>query len=887
MRAACCLALLALHPALALYPFNDETLTPAARAADLVGRLTLSEKVGMLFMDASMAFGNDTIPINGDLPSTAVPRLGVPQFNWMSGGNAYRGAPNGCNLGCCTGCPSGLGQCCTDGYATQLPQGTGVAASFHKGLVFALGRLAGRESRGIQNGRSPRLVDYRTAASGVINVLRDGRWGRAPETYGECPFLTAETALAFNKGLMGFASPDAAPPDYVMVTPTIRHFVAYAGPDSGRFSFDAQVGEEDLRLTYLPAWRRLVAAGAISGVMSAISSLNTIPSAAHTSLLSGVLRGEWGFPGFVISDCDTIAAVATSFHYTASVEQAAVAALRSGGDINCGPEYKLLLNATQEGLLQEDELTPALLRATEARVRSGALNVNQTDPYSSIPYSELDSPANRALARQAVRESVVLLFNDNAALPLVLPSSSSSSSLPGRHPPLTRLLVVGPSADDPSVQAHTYHGTPWRWTTVLTGLQEALSSTGVNITYTPGCSRTGTSRDGFAAAAALASTWADAVVYVGGLEASLEEEDTDRADFALPGVQLALIQALASAAGAQGRGVPLAVVVISGGPVSEPWLASQQAPNLAWLWVSYFGQDGGGIADVLLGAYSPSGRLPFTMPVDASQLGPITDYAMRSGPFGRTYRYLAPSTSDGYSVLPGVELTGALIAGHAGCDSAAVPGQCTLPQGAAGRATCTAWAACAGVTCNGGRGDCQARGAPLAQQAGGFTSYVKGGATPLFPFAFGLSYANVSTVALELGSASARLGGVVNLTATVAAAAGAAGGAATAVDFVVAVFGEFEGCDGAPSPVPALPLRTLLAYEKALGVPVGGQAQVELSFVLDDLHVPGAERQLYPGRLRLWAGDGGACEGCAGAVLQLQRGSQGCSGAAGAGRREL
>ena len=856
-----------------------------------MGRLTLSEKVGMLFMDASMAFGNDTIPINGDLPSTAVPRLGVPQFNWMSGGNVYRGAPNGCNLGCCTGCPSGLGQCCTDGNATQLPQGTGVAATFNKGLVFSLGRLAGRESRGIQNGRNPRLVDYRTAASGVINVLRDGRWGRAPETYGECPFLTAETALAFNKGLMGFASLSATtPPDYVMVTPTIRHFVAYAGPDSGRFSFDAQVSEDDLRLTYLPAWRRLVAAGAISGVMSAISSLNSIPSAAHASLLSGVLRGEWGFPGFVISDCDTIAAVSTSFHYTASVEQAAVAALRAGGDINCGPEYQLLLNATLDGLLQEEELTPALLRATEARVRSGALNVNQTDPYSSIPYSEVDSPANRALARQAVRESVVLLFNDNAALPLAL---GSSSSQPGSHPPLTRLLVVGPSADDPSIQAHTYHGTPWRWTTVLTGLREALSGTGVNITYLPGCTRTGSSRDGFAPAVALASAWADAVVYVGGLEASLEEEDTDRGGLALPGVQLELIQALAAGAGAQGRGVPLAVLLLSGGPVSEPWLVSRSAPNLAWLWASYFGQDGGGIADVLLGAYSPSGRLPFTLPVDASQLGPITDYGMRSGPFGRTYRYLPPSTSDGYSVLPGVELTGALIAGHAGCDNASVPGQCTLPQGAPGRALCTAWAACAGVTCNGGRGDCQARGAPLAQQAGGFTSYVRGAlsAAPLLPFAHGLSYANVSTVALALGSPSASLGGLVSLTATVAAEAGAGAGAGlAAVDFVVAVFGAFEGCDGAPSPVPALPLRTLLAFEKAQGVPVGGQVQVALSFTLDDLHVPGAERQLYPGRLRLWAGDGGeACQGgCAGAVLQLQRGSQGCSsGAAGAERREL
>jgi beta-glucosidase len=850
------------------YPFNDITLSPAERAADLVSRLTLPEKVGQLFMDANMAYGNDTLPVNGDLPSTAVPRLNVPQFNWMSGGNVYRGAPNGCDLNCCTKCNSGKGGCCADGFATQLPQGTGIAAAFNADLAFSLGRVAGRESRGIQNGRSSRLVDYRTSASSVINILRDGRWGRAPETYGECPFLTAETAVAFNQGVMGFASRTAPPPEYYMVVPSIRHFVAYAGPDSGRFSFDAQVSEDDLRLTYLPAWRRLAAAGALGGVMSAISSLNSIPSAAHTSLLGGVLRGEWNASAFVISDCDTISEISTSFRYTASVEQAAVVALRAGGDINCGPEYQLLLNATADGWLSEDELTPALLRAMEARVRAGALNPNQTDPYSGIPYAEVDSPPNRDLARRAVRESVVLLVNDGGALPLGGAGA----------PPLRSLLVVGPSADDASVQAHTYHGTPWRWTTILTGIREALNGSAVNVTFIRGCSRTDPSRDGFPAAVAAAGT-ADAVVFVGGLEASIEEEDTDRGDFTLPGPQLALVQALASAAAAQNRSVPVAVVTVSGGPLSEPWLVSRTAPNLAWVWVSYFGQDGGGVADVILGAYSPSGRLPFTVPVDTGQIGPITDYSMRGPPFGRTYRYLAQTTSDGFTQLVNVELADAVIEGGPGCDASSVPGQCTFPKASA-RSLCAAWPACAGVTCNDGRSDCQARGAPLTRQPAAFTSFLKGGATPLFPFAHGMSYANITTAELRAAAPTASLGDTIVLTATVVSTGGPAAGA----DFAVAVFGEFLTCNGSPSPVPALPSRTLLAFTK-VHVPQGAQVEAALPFTLDELHVPGAERQAFPGRLRLWAGDGGACAGCAGTTLELRRG--GAASCAGASRVDL
>ena len=885
------------------YPFNNASLPAAARALDLLQRLTLQEKVGMIFMDVAMAYGNDSLPAHGDLPSTAVPRLGVPQFNWMSQ-VVYRGAGNGCDLGCCTSCPPSRGDggsndvCCHDGVATQLPQGTGVAASWNTELVFRLGVLASDESRGIQNGLpgSSQITDYRTGASSVINILRDGRWGRAPETYGECPVLTGEIALALNKGLSGFAMLNATARQYggaFKVLPVLRHFVAYAGPDSGRFGFDAVVSEDDLRLTYLPAWRRLAAAGAMGGVMSAISSLNSIPSAAHRSLLKDVLKGEWGFDGFVISDCDTIASIATSFHYTASVEQAAAAALQAGGDLNCGPEYELILNATAHGLVSEEaDIDPAVLRLLLRRVQTGDLDLSPQNPYSSIPYSVVDSPAHRRLARQAVRESVVLLHNGRDGAPRPLPLRL----LPGAAGLIRRLLVVGPTANDSSVQAHTYHGTPAVWTTVLAGLR-SVADPSVAITFLEGCSRSDTNRSGFAAAVAAVAD-ADAVVYVGGLEASMEEEDTDRDRFALPGVQLELVQELLAAAQARASPPPVVAVVISGGPVSEPLLAN--ARGLAWLWASYFGQAGEGIADVIAGAYSPSGRLPFTVPVDASQLGDITDYSMRGtidAPFGRTYRYLIhprPFTG-GFGELAGTEAGcdsgGGCLQDGPDCDNTTVTGQCSFPREFA-VALCGAWPACVAVTCNGGAEWCQARGVVDFAPRQGFTTYVRSTAfpsLPLYPFAFGLSYADLAATHLVVGSPSAALGDTVAVTATVAN--GAAGPDA---DFVVAVFGVFLACDGSPSPVPALPLRTLLAFTK-VHVAAGEHLRVPLQFTLAPLFVPGVERQSWPGVLRLWAGDGGpgAAEGAdtgAGATATLRlalTGDAGCGAVVARGGGEL
>ena len=202
------LLLLPISPAFSpvVYPFNDPALPTDRRVADLLSRMMLHEKIGMMFMQGDMAFGNDRLPRGGvDYPSTAIPRLGVPEFSWMGQGNVYRGASNGCEINCCT-CFDGhnMSNCCHDGAATQFPQGTGVAATWNASAAFEMGRIAADESRGMMhyawpNGtsRSAQAADYRTGASSVINILKDGRWGRAPETYGECPVLTAAVAVPF------------------------------------------------------------------------------------------------------------------------------------------------------------------------------------------------------------------------------------------------------------------------------------------------------------------------------------------------------------------------------------------------------------------------------------------------------------------------------------------------------------------------------------------------------------------------------------------------------------------------------------------------------------------------------------------------------------------
>ncbi|KOO22760.1 glucan -beta-glucosidase [Chrysochromulina tobinii] len=512
-----------------VYAFCNVSLAESTRLDDLIGKLTTTELIGQLFMDADLAFGNTTYPNSskGDLKSTSVPRLGIAQFSHLGQGSVYRGASNGCNLNCCTG---GKPPCIFDRpYATVFPQGTGFAASFDTKLVFEAAVAIADESRSFQRYVSNRTVEYRSGASSVINIARDPRWGRVPETYGECPTLTGKLAVAFNKGLMGFASATSRePPSVLKLLPVMRHFAAYAGPERTRFSFNARVNEKDLELTYLPAWRRLVREGALVGVMSAISALNGVPGIAHRTLLTHVLRDTWLYEGFVLSDCDTFPSLLPdtfpSWDWAGSAEQAAADALGAGNDINCGPGFGALLNATRLGFVNRSVIALAARRVLRMRMRVGDLQPPQTDPWweHAPPLSVVGSPEHGAIVDALVAGGTTLLHHTPGTLPIGPPIFGSKArtrargadtgSVAAAEPTASyTIALIGPSADDVSIQAHTYHGTPSEWISLRTAMEAELGGR-ATLTFAPGCAIDSPETSGFAAALALAQT-ADAVVY--------------------------------------------------------------------------------------------------------------------------------------------------------------------------------------------------------------------------------------------------------------------------------------------------------------------------------------------------------------------------------------
>ena len=313
-----------------------------------------------------------------------------------------------------------------------FPQGTAFAATFDTAAVFRAAVVIADESRAMQTHVPNRTVEYRSGASSVINIARDPRWGRVPETYGECPTLTGLIALGFNKGLLGFASESAtAPPPVLKVLPVIRHLGAYAGPERIRFRFDALVTEPDLRLTYLPAWKRLVAGRAVAGAMSAISALNGEPGITHKTLLTDTLKTAWGFDGFVLSDCDTFPALLTTWKWAASAAQGAAAALLSGGDINCGPGYAALANATRLRYVSKVAVRAAARRALRMRMRVGALQPPQTDPWrvNAAPLSSVGGAANGAVSDRIVAGGTVLLYHTPGSLPIFHPTATTRPPL--------------------------------------------------------------------------------------------------------------------------------------------------------------------------------------------------------------------------------------------------------------------------------------------------------------------------------------------------------------------------------------------------------------------------------------------------------------------------
>ena len=410
--------------------YKDPSLPLEQRVHDLVSSMTLEEKVSQVGHTAD-----------------AIPRLAVPEYNWWN---------------------EGLHGVARAGYATVFPQAIGMAATFDEPLVHEIAGVISTEFRAkyyatLHPDGSSDWYRGLTVWSPNINIFRDPRWGRGQETYGEDPFLTARLGVAFVTGLQG------NDPKYLKVVATSKHFAVHSGPESTRHTVDVKASRHDMEDTYLPAFRATVIEGRVGSVMCAYNSLNGQPACANNDLLQQHLRHDWGFHGYVVSDCGAVTDIFQGHHYAATMAQAAADALKAGTDLICGvpPELRVqaerngVLQAVRQGLLPESDLDRALRRTFTARFRLGMFDPPAMVPYARISPTENDTSAHRQLALRAARESLVLLKNQNHFLPLKQTYST--------------IAVIGPDADNEDVLVGNYNGTPSQPVTILAGIRQRFA----------------------------------------------------------------------------------------------------------------------------------------------------------------------------------------------------------------------------------------------------------------------------------------------------------------------------------------------------------------------------------------------------------------------------
>jgi beta-glucosidase len=569
------------------YPFLDPDCPLDERVRDLVSRLTLPEKIAQMLHEAP-----------------AIPRLGIPAYNWWNE------------------CLHGVARA---GVATVFPQAISLAATWNAPLLESIARVIAAEGRAKHHEYARRgdhdIYKGLTFWSPNINIFRDPRWGRGHETYGECPHLTGRMGVAFCKGLQG------DDPRYLQAVATPKHYAVHSGPEGLRHSFDAVVSPKDLRETYLPAFHACVTEGRAESVMAAYNRTNGEPCSGSETLLRRILREEWGFSGYVVSDCWAVKDFHENHKVTPTPQASAARAVKAGCDLECGCTYESLPAAVAEGLVSEADIDVCVGRLFRARLRLGMFDPPKRVPYAAVPYEVNDSPPHRELARTAAREALVLLKNSGGLLPL--------------RKDLAAIAVIGPNAYDPGVLVANYAGTPSRAVTPLEGIRAAVSP-GTRVLYAEGCKRQGTKATGLGRAANFseaesAAARADAVVLCLGLSAEIEGEQGDasnsdasgdKVDLSLTGLQQRLLETIVAV------GKPTVLVVMSGSALDLAW-ADEHAGAI--IQAFYPGQEGGtALAEVLFGDYSPAGRLPVTFARSVRDLPAFTDYAMK----GRTYRYL-------------------------------------------------------------------------------------------------------------------------------------------------------------------------------------------------------------------------------------------------------
>ena len=589
-------------------PYQDASLSPSERAKDLLGRLSVEQKIMLM-----------------DYDSPEIPEFGIRKYNWWN--EALHGSAR-------------------NGLATVFPQSIGMAASWNDELLEQVFDVASTEQRIkfniARDGDGARRYHGLTVWTPNINIFRDPRWGRGQETYGEDPYLTTVMGRAVVNGLQG--DPDA---DYDKLHACLKHFAIHSGPEYERHVFNVEeVSWRDLNETYLYAFERLVKTTDVKEVMCAYNAYEGKPCCGSDKLLIKILREQWGFDGLVVTDCWAVNDFFREGHHNIFPNDPASAtafSVRSGADLECGDSFFTLMDAYKDGKVTEADLDRAVFRILKARFELGEMEPDENVSWHSIPSELLACDEHHALALKMARETMTLLQNRNNVLPLKKEA---------------RYAVVGPNAADSLVMWGNYNGIPRKTTTVLEGVIAKVGAE--NVVYAPGCDIAAKATDegrysetegnyhdeALSRESGASETGAvdlsmfndvDAIIFVGGLSPKLEGEEMrvnfkgfkggDRTSIELPETQRAYVKEL------QKTGKPIIFVHLSGSAVA---LAPEADICDAILQGWYAGQAGGeAVADVLFGDYNPAGRLPVTFYASDADLPDFGDYDMP----GHTYRY--------------------------------------------------------------------------------------------------------------------------------------------------------------------------------------------------------------------------------------------------------
>ncbi|KAF5746812.1 Glycosyl hydrolase family protein isoform 3 [Tripterygium wilfordii] len=547
------------NPSTKLYLFCNTTLPISQRVQDLVSHLTLDEKVTQL--------------VNSAPP---IPRLGIPGYEWWS--EALHGVAEVANVS------QGIHFNGTIKAATSFPQVILTAASFDTKLWYRIGQAIGTEARAIYNaGQATGMTFW----APNINIYRDPRWGRGQETPGEDPLMVGTYAVSFVRGIQGDSYGGGKLGEQLQASACCKHFTGYDLDNwnrVNRFVFDAHVTLQDLTDTYQPPFRSCIQEGKASGIMCAYNRLNGVPNCANHNLLSETARGEWGFNGYITSDCDAVSIIYEDQHYAKSPEDAVADVLKAGMDVNCG---SYLRNHTKSAIKQkklpESEVDRALQNLFSTRMRLGLFNGNPTSqPFGKIGPEQVCSRKHQDLALEAARDGIVLLKNYLKLLPL--------SKLKTRS-----LAVIGPNANVAHTLQGNYEGPPCKSVTPLQVLQSYIKTT----RYHPGCNNVTCSSASIKEAVKIAKE-VDQVVLVMGLDQTQEREDYDRVDLVLPGKQQSLITSVAEVAKK-----PVVLVLLCGGPVDISFAKYDQNIG-SILWTGYPGEAGAiALAEIIFGDYNP------------------------------------------------------------------------------------------------------------------------------------------------------------------------------------------------------------------------------------------------------------------------------------------